>query len=153
MKRSGILNAQLCHAIGSMGHGDQLLVIDAGFPVPRDCWRIDLAVTEGLPDLRTVLDLVGQEMIVEGLTVADEVATNNRPLYDWLAQRWPELTPATVPHTEMLANAAARAKAVVRTGDFEPWGNVLLTSGVDVPRWFTDPKVVVPDYYRDRMQP
>ncbi len=151
MKRSGLLNAELCHAIGSLGHGDELLVVDAGFPVPRSAWRIDLAVTADLPALRTVLDLIGEEMIVEGITVADEVKTNNAPLYEWLDARWPTVEVGTVPHTEMLAEAAGRAKAVVRTGAFEPWGNVLLASGVDVPAWFTNPDVVVPDYYRDRL--
>jgi D-ribose pyranose/furanose isomerase RbsD len=145
------LNADLCHAIAALGHGDVLLVVDAGFPIPRDAWRIDLAVAAGLPDLRTVLDLVGNEMIVEGIVVADEVKTHNAPLHGWLSERWSEIAIETVPHTDMLSGAAARAKAVVRTGAFDPWGNVLLRSGVDVAAWFADPGVVVPDYYRDRM--
>lgn len=153
MKRAGLLNAQLCHAISSLGHGDGLLVVDAGFPIPTSSWRIDLAVTRDLPDLRTVLELIGNELIVEGVTVAEEVGTNNPKLYEWLDAHWPAVELRTIPHTEMLADAAARAKAVVRTGAFEPWGNVLLTSGVDVPAWFTSPDVTVPDYYRDRMEP
>lgn len=151
MKRSGILNAALSHAIASLGHGDQLLVTDAGFPVPVGPTRIDLAVARDLPDLRTVLDLIGAECIVEEITVADEVVSNNPALDEWLTGRWPSVARSTLAHAELIATGASRAKFVVRTGAFEPWGNVLLTSGVDVPRWFTDPRVVVPDYYRDRV--
>ena len=151
MKASGILNAELSHAIASLGHGDGLLVVDAGFPIPSSSWRIDLAVARDLPDLRTVLDLVGAECIVEGITIADEVETNNPSLHEWIANRWSGVAIETIPHQEFLTTAASRAKAVVRTGAFDPWGNVLLTSGVDVPRWFERADVVVPDYYRDRL--
>lgn len=151
MKRSGILNAELSLAIASLGHGDGLLVVDAGFPIPRDAWRIDLAVAKNLPDLRTVLDLVHDEMIVEGIVFADDVVTHNAPLDEWLRRRWDDLTPVTIPHAEMLASGASRAKAVVRTGAFDPWGNVLLLSGVDVPAYFAAPGLTVPDYYIEQM--
>ena len=61
------------------------------------------------------------------------------------------MTIDSIPHAELLAAGASRAKAVVRTGAYDPWGNVLLRSGVDVPAYFSRPGVVVPDYYRDRM--
>lgn len=153
MRRTGILNAELCHAIASMGHGDILMVVDAGFPIPPDAWRIDLAVAQDLPDVRTVLDLVGRELIVEQVTVATDVLTHNRPLADWLTGRWPDLELATVPHADMLSDVPRRARAIVRTGAFDPWGNVALSSGVDVPLWFAREGVVVPDYYASRMTP
>lgn len=152
MKRTGILNAELSRAIASMGHGDVLMVVDAGFPVPPDAWRIDLAIVQDLPDLRTVLDVIGQELIVEQVTVAEDVPTHNRPLADWLTGRWPDVELATVPHTAMLSDVPRRARAIVRTGAFDPWGNVALASGVDVPRWFARDDVVVPDYYAARME-
>lgn len=151
MKRGGILNQQLSAAIAALGHGDGLLVVDAGFPVPGDAWRIDLAVTANLPELRTVLDLVAAEMIVEKVVLAAEVATHNAPLDRWVRRCWPDAAFEPVPHERMLTEIPARAKAVVRTGAFDPWGNILLVSGVDVPAWFARPGVVVPDYYRDRM--
>lgn len=151
MKRTGILNADLAHAIASLGHGDGLLVVDAGFPIPRDAWRIDLAIVANLPDLRTVLDTIADEMIVEAVTVAEDVPTHNAPLDAWIDGRWPTVERRTIPHSEMLTSVAAQAKAVVRTGAFDPWGNVLLHSGVDVAAFFAAPGVVVPDYYAERM--
>lgn len=47
---------------------------------------------------------------------------------------------------------AVKAKAIVRTGAFDPWGNILLYSGVDVPAWFSKPGLVAPDYYAKKLK-
>ena len=47
---------------------------------------------------------------------------------------------------------AAKAKVIVRTGAFDPWGNILLYSGVDVPAWFSKEGVVAPDYYEKKLK-
>ncbi|PSL05319.1 simple sugar transport system permease protein/D-ribose pyranase [Haloactinopolyspora alba] len=151
MKRTGILNAELSGALATLGHTDLLLVVDAGFPIPRTAHRVDLAIAEDLPKLTTVLDLIAAELIVEGVVVAEDVETNNEPLAGWLRQRFADAPLSTRPHAEMLGGLAHEAKVVVRTGAFNPWGNVGLVCGVDVPRWFDEPGVVVPDYYRDRL--
>ncbi|NLU78978.1 D-ribose pyranase [Micromonospora sp. HNM0581] len=151
MKRTGVLNAELSGVLATLGHTDLLLVVDAGFPIPRDAHRIDLALAEDLPSLTTVLDLIANEIIVEGLVVAEDVTTHNTPLANWLGQRFPDAPLTTRPHSDMLGELAGQAKAIVRTGAFNPWGNVGLVCGVDVPRWFDEPGVIVPDYYRDRM--
>lgn len=152
MKRTGILNQPLSAALASLGHTDLLLVVDAGFPIPRKANRIDLALAENLPDLRTVLDLIADEIIVEGVVRAEDVPTNNAPLDTWLADRFAGAEFTTRPHSEVLGDLAHEAKAIVRTGAFDPWGNVGLICGVDVPRWFGTPGVVAPDYYRDRLE-
>lgn len=151
MKRSGILNPDLCRAIASLGHGDVLMVVDAGFPIPVTVERIDLAVAEDIPDLRTVLSLVHSEFIVEKVTIAAEMAENNPRLHEWLRDRFSGAEVDAVPHAEMLTTVAAGARVAVRTGAFDPWGNIALHSGVDVPRWFTKDGVQVPEYYRERM--
>lgn len=151
MKRNGILNQPLSSALASLGHGDLLIVCDAGFPIPRDAQRIDLAVAADLPDLRTILSLVQQELITERLIVAREMAEFNPLLDEWLRTRFSGVEFEQVGHEEMLSMVPLRAKAIVRTGAFDPWGNVGLVSGVDVPRWFSREGVVLPDYYRGRM--
>lgn len=151
MKRHGILNAELSGVLATLGHTDLLLVVDAGFPIPRTAHRVDLAVAEDLPGLTTVLELIADEIVVEGVVVAEDVPTHNQPLAGWLRERFPAAPLTTRPHPEMLGDVARQAKAIVRTGAFNPWGNVGLICGVDVPRWFDEPGVVVPDYYRDRM--
>ena len=80
MKRGAILNAELNHAIASMGHGDLMIVCDAGFPIPETVWRIDLALIPDVPDLETVLQAIASDLIAERVGYAAEMAENNPPL-------------------------------------------------------------------------
>jgi len=57
-----------------------------------------------------------------------------------------------IPHEDILKQMAPLAKVIVRTGAFDPWGNILLYSGVDVPAWFSKPGVVAPDYYARKLK-
>lgn len=152
MKRNGILNAQLSGALATLGHTDLVLVVDAGFPIPSTATRVDLAIAEDLPKLETVLELVSKELIVEGVVLAEDVVTHNEPLAAFVQETFSDAPLETRSHAEMLGEMAQRAKIIIRTGAFNPWGNIGLVCGVDVPRWFDEPGVVVPDYYQDRMR-
>ncbi|MFE2046790.1 D-ribose pyranase [Streptomyces sp. NPDC059477] len=151
MKRSGILNAELSGALATLGHTDLLLVVDAGFPVPRDAHRIDLALAENLPDLRTVLGLIADELVVEGVVRAEDVPSHNPRLDKWLRYRFSGAEFSTRTHAQVLGELAREAKVIVRTGAFEPWGNIGLYCGVDAPRWFGGEGVVVPEQYATKV--
>lgn len=153
MKRHGILNAQLSGAIATLGHTDLLMVVDAGFPIPADANRIDLAIAENLPDLRVILQLIAAEVVVEGVLRAEDVLTNNPVLDQFLQKTFAGAEFTTCPHAELLGQVARTAKVIVRTGAFEPWGNVGLICGVDVPKWFNGDGVVVPEYYASKLDP
>ncbi|MBC7441592.1 MAG: D-ribose pyranase [Ramlibacter sp.] len=150
MKRGGLLNSELNAAIAAMGHGDTLIVCDAGFPIPSDAWRIDLALVRDVPDLGTVLNLIAQEFICERVVCAEEVAEYNPSLLTRLHAIFPDSEFGTMPHVQLLSEAARSAKAIVRTGAFEPWGNIILRSGVDVRAYFEREDVKVPDEYKAR---
>lgn len=152
MKRGTILNKDLNEAIASMGHGDVMIVCDAGFPIPSGAWRIDLAIKQDLPDLESVLSVIGQDLIAEKVVYATEMAENNPTLLAKVEGLFSDSQLDSVPHSEMITEMPARAKVIVRTGAFDPWGNIALFSGVDVPKWFSAPGVKVPDYYRERME-
>ncbi|GGD31292.1 L-fucose mutarotase [Microbacterium faecale] len=151
MKRHGILNAELSGALATLGHTDLLMVVDAGFPIPRSAHRVDLAIAENLPDLRTVLKLISAEMVVEGVVRADDVTSNNPRLDEWLQQEFTDAEFTTRSHADMLGELAQQAKVIVRTGAFEPWGNIGLFCGVDVPRWFGGEGIIAPDYYASKL--
>ena len=152
MKRGNLLNANLSHAIASMGHGDLMIVCDAGFPIPSTVWRIDLALVPDVPDLETVLTAISGAFIAEKVAYAAEMAENNPPLLEQVKRIFADAEHNTLPHTTILNEMAAKAKVIVRTGAFDPWGNILLYSGVDVPQWFSKPGTITPDYYADRMK-
>ena len=151
MKRGTILNAELNHAIASMGHGEIMLVCDAGFPIPRSAWRIDLAVVQDIPDLATVLGAIAGDFVAEKVSYADTLPAHNAPLLDTVRRLFPEAEHAMITPEAVLGEMAAKAKVIVRTGAFDPWGNILLHSGVDVPKWFDKPGVVAPDYYARKL--
>ena len=150
MKRSGIINAPLSEALASLGHTDMFMVVDAGFPVPRNAHRIDLAIAENLPELRTVLGLINDEVIVEGVTRAEYVLSHNPKLEDFLQTTFSGAEFTVRPHDEILASMAQEAKFIVRTGAYDPWGNIGLHCGVDVEKWFSADHVTLPDYYASK---
>jgi simple sugar transport system permease protein/D-ribose pyranase len=152
MKRSVILNSALSHAIASMGHGDIMIVCDAGFPIPNSAWRVDLAIIQDVPDLETVLSAINQELVAEKVAYAAEMAENNPPLLAKVKRIFSDSEFFTFPHTQILSEMAYKAKVIVRTGAFDPWGNMLLYYGVDVPKWFSKPGTITPEYYADRMK-
>ena len=152
MQRGRLLNSELSYAIASMGHGDLMIVCDAGFPIPSSTWRIDLALVPDVPDLETVLSAVAGSFIAEKVSYAAEMAENNPPLLAKVQRLFPDSDYAPIPHEAILNEMAAKAKVIVRTGAFDPWGNILLYSGVDAPVWFSKPGLKVPDVYRKRVE-
>ncbi|MGG1663134.1 D-ribose pyranase [Brevibacillus sp. NRS-1366] len=151
MKKGMLLNRELNEVIASMGHLDYLIVCDAGFPIPNDVKRIDLALKKDVPDLETVLSLIADDFVAEKIYVAQEVETNNAPLFQKVQRIFPGVEIGTMEHQTILSEMARKAKAIVRTGAFDPWGNIILQSGVHVPQWFDKPGIIVPDYYKDKL--
>lgn len=152
MKRGRILNAELNHAIGRMGHGDLMIVCDAGFPIPLNVWRIDLAIERDLPDIRTILTLLAGDFVAERVEVADTLPTNNPVLLDTVKTLFPDADHSFRSHASILTEMAPKAKVIIRTGAFDPWGNILLYSGVDVPQWFDKPGVIAPPEYARKLR-
>lgn len=152
MKRNGILNLGLNQALAAMGHGDFMIVCDAGFPIPTHVTRVDLALVADLPDLETVLSAISRDFIAEKVGYAEEMASNNPRLKEKVDRIFAGSELITFPHSKILTELATKAKFIVRTGAFDPWGNIALFSGVDVPKWFQKPGTVVPEYYASRMK-
>lgn len=152
MQRGRLLNNELSYAIASMGHGDLMIVCDAGFPIPSSAWRIDLALVPDVPDLETVLAAVAEAFIAEKVSYAAEMAENNPPLLARVQRIFADSNHEPIPHAQILNEMAAKAKVIVRTGAFDPWGNILLYSGVDAPVWFAKPGLKVPEVYRQRVE-
>lgn len=152
MNRNRLLNAELSHAIALMGHGDLMIVCDAGFPIPSSAWRIDLAIAPDLPDLETVLTPIAANLICERVGYADTLPKHNPKLLAKVKRIFKGADFETPKHETILTEMAHKAKVIVRTGAFDPWGNILLYSGVDVPAWFSKDGTVPPDYYAKKMK-
>ncbi|MEU0671793.1 D-ribose pyranase [Streptomyces sp. NPDC006172] len=127
MRKAGILNRHLAGALAELGHGDGVLVCDAGMPIPDGPRVVDLAFRAGVPSFAEVLEGLLDELVVEGATAASEVRAANPAASALLDGHFPGLT--LVPH-ERLKELSARARLVVRTGEARPYANVLLRCGV-----------------------
>lgn len=150
MKRKGILNRELMKAIADMGHEQLIVIGDVGVPVTDQAKRVDLAIAEDLPTVRQVLKLVMDEMIYERVIVAEEQKLYNPKHYEAVCGLAVHCQVETVPHRELMDTYLRQAKYIVRTGGFEPWGNIVLASGIDANKWFQKEGCIVPGYYEER---
>jgi len=129
MKRTTLLHAELSEVIARLGHGDLLVIADAGLPVPDGPRRIDLAVSANVPRFADVLAAVLAEMKVEGALIADEFAPANAAVHAELMRQLHHTPVSTLSHQQLKA-MTHEARAVVRTGEFSPYANVILRAGV-----------------------
>ena len=129
MKKTGILQPELARVIACMGHGDLLCVADAGLPIPVGVERIDLGVAPGLPPFLPVLEAVLGELLVEKAVVAGEILTDSPAMHREISRRLGTVPIQTVPH-EQFKKLVGGCRAVVRTGEFTHYSNVILTAGV-----------------------
>lgn len=129
MKKTGLLNQPISTAIAGLGHTDMLVVADAGLPIPTGPTRIDLALTQGIPPFVDTLRTILIEMQVERAVIAEEMATVSPSLYQAVTDILGDTPIEMCPH-EAFKTMTGEAKAVVRTGEFTPYANIILVSGV-----------------------
>ena len=129
MKKTPLLNRDISEVIAGMGHRDMLVVADAGLPIPANVRRIDLAVRAGLPGFIEVLQAVLEELKVEEAIVASEMEERSPRMLAQLMEVLRGVPINSVIH-ENLKLQTARSRAVVRTGEFTPYANVILIAGV-----------------------
>lgn len=129
MKKIGILNSEISRVIGELGHMDQIVIADAGLPIPSHVKRIDLALRKGVPSFIETVETVLLEMYVEKAFVAQEMESASPATKQELLKLLPGIQIKTVTHEE-LKDLTQQAKAVIRTGEFTPYANVVLEAGV-----------------------
>jgi len=129
MKRTPLLHAELSEVIARLGHGDLLVIGDAGLPIPDGPRRIDLAVSANVPRFVDVLSAVLAEMRVESAIVAEELWPTSPAIHAALRRQLGDAPVTTLPHEQFKA-ATRGARAIVRTGEFTPYANVILRAGV-----------------------
>lgn len=129
MKKTTLLQSELSYTIATLGHMDTLVIADAGLPIPAETVRIDLALTQGVPGAAQTLKVVLDEMKVEKVILAEEVKDRNPKFLADVQEMLPGVPFEFVSHTELKVQTVS-ARAVVRTGEFSPYANVILVSGV-----------------------
>ena len=129
MKKTTLLQSDLSYLIATLGHLDTLVIADAGLPIPTETMRIDLALTRGVPGAFQTLRVVLEEMQVEKAILAAEAKERNPKFIADVQSLLPDISLEFVSHAEFKSRTSS-ARAVVRTGEFAPYANVILVSGV-----------------------
>ncbi len=130
MKAAGLLHAELSRIVASLGHGDTVVIADAGLPVPSGVPVVDLAVAPGVPSHLAVVRAVLGELVVERGLANAEQSTVVPEAAAALDAAWPDDVPLERIDHETLKLRSRSARAIVRTGEFTPYANVILVAGV-----------------------
>lgn len=129
MKKIGILNQPISSVVSGMGHMDTLVIADAGLPIPSETERIDLGLTEGIPSFLETLRVILTEMQVETAVVAEEMLLASPQIYEAIKELLGNVPIKTIDH-EVFKEQTKHSQAVVRTGEFTPYANIILVAGV-----------------------
>lgn len=129
MKKQVLLNQPASTVIAGMGHMDTLVIADAGLPIPPSTQRIDLAVSKNIPLFEDVVKAVLSELEVESAIIAEEMAQHSPAVLERLQALLGDIPIQRIPHHEFKTQTSA-ATAILRTGEFTPYANVILVAGV-----------------------
>ena len=124
-----MINGHIDSALTRQGHMDLMMVVDAGFPCPDEVELIDIALSEGVPQILDVLAELRKVHSVEKIVLAQDTGDHNPAYFAKVAKSFGDkVEMEVIPHTE-LKERSHDVKTIIRTGDFTAWGNVMLVSG------------------------
>jgi len=128
MKKAGIINAPISTVIAHLAHTDMLTVADAGLPVPSTTQCIDLALKKDVPGFLETLEVVLEEMFVEKAYVSEDILTKSPHMYSGIQKLLGDVEIEAMPHLDF-KKLSGSTKAIIRTGEFTPFSNVILVAG------------------------
>ena len=129
MKETGVLNRGVEAAISKQGHGDLLMVTDAGFAIPLGVEVIDLSLDENKPMVVEVLAVLRKHFSVEKMFISRETSQVSPTLFGDISNAFGDGIPVELVEHSRLKELSKTVKSIIRTGDFTAYGNVILVSG------------------------
>ena len=130
MRKGSILHPTLNQLLTETGHTETIVLTDAGLPIPVGIpHRIDLALKEGVPRFLDVLDTVIEDLLVEGIILAEEIKTSSPEMNEAILKRFPNVPVEYVPHITF-KEKTADVRGAIRSGEFTSYANIILVAGV-----------------------
>ena len=137
MKEIGIINRGVARVISEQGHQDLLMVCDAGFAIPKDMDVVDISLKENQPSVIEFLNELKKFFSVEKIILASQTKKANPGYFEEIISVFNDSTEVeTIDHIE-LKELSKSVKAIIRTGDFTAYANVILVSGAGK-RWYSE---------------
>jgi L-fucose mutarotase len=132
-----ILSPDLLHALRAMGHGDEIVIVDANYPAESagpPVIRLDGLSATDVAD--AVLTLLPLDTFVEHAAFAMEVVDNPRKReqthkdFDKLVKKHEPAMKLALLERFAFYERAAQAFVIVQTGERRLYGNILLKKGI-----------------------
>lgn len=130
MYKTGTLNSEISKVLSDLGHTDTIVIADCGLPVPKGVQKIDLAVRQGLPSFIDVVDEIARHMVIEHVTLAEEIKESNPAVLKEVDSIVKGIPNDFVTH-EQFKTLTENSKVIIRTGEATPYANIILRSGVN----------------------
>ncbi|WP_054957655.1 D-ribose pyranase [Paenibacillus dakarensis] len=130
MKKNGILNSHIAKVLADLGHTDTIVIADVGLPIPPGVPKIDLALRLGQPSFSEVVDAVAEDMVIEKVTIAEEMKTDNKAGLAYIQKQFQDCELEACSHEQFKA-LTRNAKVIIRTGEAKPYANCILQAGVN----------------------
>ncbi|MDJ1090465.1 D-ribose pyranase [Macrococcus caseolyticus] len=130
MYKTGTLNSEISKVLSDLGHTDTIVIADCGLPVPKGVQKIDLAVRQGLPSFIDVVDEIARHMVIEHVTLAEEIKESNPAVLKEVGSIVKDIPNDFVTH-EQFKTLTENSEAIIRTGEATPYANIILRSGVN----------------------
>lgn len=116
--------------LSDLGHTDEIVIADAGLPIPDGVQKIDLALSFSEPSFIRVLELVLEDMKVESVLLAEEITKKNPEQYQEVKNLLVDEEEVCFISHEDFKEKSQDAKVVIRTGEATPYSNIILQAGV-----------------------
>jgi len=139
-----ILTPDLLHHLRAMGHGNEIVIVDANFPADANAQRLvrldGCSATDVLDAVLSVMPLDPPEFVPQAAFVMDVVGSpgGEQPIFaEFRAaiakHEGPEFTLGRVERFSFYERSKA-AYAIVATGERRLYGNIILTKGIIRPK-------------------
>lgn len=128
MRETGTLNRDISDVLSTLGHTDEMIVCDAGFAIPQEVRTVNVSLAKNKPTVLELLAELKQHFSVEKLVVANETRDVSPTRFHAICNAFGEEVPVEAIPLAEFKQRARGVKAVVRTGDFTAYSNVLLVS-------------------------
>jgi L-fucose mutarotase len=132
-----ILSPDLLHALRAMGHGDEIVIVDANFPAESSgppVIRLDGLLATDVAD--AVLTLMPLDTFVDEQAFAMEVVGNPKKReqthkdFDKLVKKHEPEMKLSLLERFAFYERASQAFVIVQTGERRLYGNILLKKGI-----------------------
>ena len=132
-----ILSPDLLHALRAMGHGDEIVIVDANFPAESSgppVIRLDGLLATDVAD--AILSLMPLDTFVDEQAFAMEVVDNPKKReqthkdFDKLIKKHEPTMKLSLIERFAFYERASQAFVIVQTGERRLYGNLLLKKGI-----------------------